>query len=412
MRIITQKFIRANNTNLLVVLLGENLKEHLVDSYINIEGTKYLKNEDVFDMDYVPDDLVRRDDKIEELFGGLAKSVHGKKSTNDVLIYGPQGTGKTVSLLKTKELLEEVNDERDGSGSYFYVSGRGKTGLIELLHEGLNLSRNKKHNSAGDYFSKLETITNNSYVVLMIDDFDKFENDYPERTQFLLTKIFDMEKVSLVLVSNSNDLYDIIMKDMSNFSRMRPVKVEFDPYEENIIKEILLQRAEYLKDEVYDDEIIDYIVESSENGDARMAIEVLKIATQEAEKDETKITKNHVDTATERYTDRQDLEYISRIQPQYIAFLEAAANFITEKDKMPTVDDIMNEYEVIANERNMKRRSKTTLYRYAKNLDEQFDIVNRKTVNDGKTKRIVPLIGGLQTFLDNVNNYYNNSFKD
>lgn len=104
---------------------------------------------------------------------------------------------------------------------------------------------------------------------------------------------------------------------------------------------------------------------------------------------------------------KQDIEYISRIKPHYIPFIEAIAKFADEKspDEDLTMDNIEEVYWNITTQRNLKSKSRTTLYRYASNLDEKYDLIVRKDMENDRGKLLVPKFH-TGPFLEKVNEYY------
>lgn len=383
-----------------------SLKKELSDM-VSDSDESYVKNEHAFRMDYVPEELIERDDKVKEIFGGLRKTVLGKPTASDIVIFGQKGTGKTATMKKTIEYLKEVNIEKDGVGEYFYISARECSGLVELLHNLLGVQKDGYFNTAGRYWDIIENKANNGYVTLFFDDFDKFERSYEKAAQRVLNKLLDMDMVSIIVVGNrKNFKKEVIAKHEDNLSRARIKTVIFDQYSEDELFKIVKQRARFISDDVYDEDILRYLVKNIDDGDARMGVKVLQRSAMIAEGENIEINKDHVNRAIDKFMDVKDLTFIASLQEEYIVFLESVVKSI-RNDEPPIMDIIKHYFDKIASERGMKTKSEVTLYRYARVLSNKYDVISRKDWEDNKQVKVHKPEFDTDAFLDSIPELYN-----
>lgn len=136
-------------------------------------------------------------------------------------------------------------------------------------------------------------------VVVVLDEIDRFVYKSGDDTLYHLTKINDdMKNAKISIIGISNDLRFTDLLDPRVRSRLSDEKVVFPPYDADQLKDILWQRAKIAFDkEVIDESVITLCaaVEAHEHGDARRALDLLRVAAELAERNHDKqITEQHV----------------------------------------------------------------------------------------------------------------------
>lgn len=136
-------------------------------------------------------------------------------------------------------------------------------------------------------------------LVVVLDEIDKFVYKSGDDTLYHLTKInddFEYAKISLIGISNDMKFTELL--DPRVRSRLSDEKLVFPPYDANQLKDILAQRAKLaFEDGVVENNVISLCaaVEAHEQGDARRALDLLRVAAELAERNrDEKVTEQHV----------------------------------------------------------------------------------------------------------------------
>ena len=142
----------------------------------------------------------------------------------------------------------------------------------------------------------------------MLDEFDVLLYDKRGKPSDFIYKLLVMEEklrekgflMCTIAISN-NVMTDYEIDDRVR-SRIGTAEVFFEPYTRQAILEILKDRAIKAFSEPVDSMILEYCADKSseEHGDARRAIDLLRVAAEIAAKRGDKISKKHVDAAVDK----------------------------------------------------------------------------------------------------------------
>jgi cell division control protein 6 len=275
----------------------------------------------------LPSQIIGREKKAKELVRFLLGYKKGLV-VPFVSVYGRSGSGKSTIVKFVCENLDDEDDDGDGI-SYAFVnlrkartvfgcanliltklgqpslkSAQGINTAIEQISNAIEqrLSKNKKkNNNSGNNTAKL--------FVLVLDEFDVLLYDKRGKPSDFIYKLLVMEErlrekgylMCIVAISN-NVMSDYEIDDRVR-SRIGSSEVFFEPYTQQTVLAILRDRAEKAFSQPVDSEILQYCADQSsqEHGDARRAIDLLRVAAEIAGKREgEKISKMHVDAALAR----------------------------------------------------------------------------------------------------------------
>ncbi|AFU57339.1 cell division control protein 6 [Candidatus Nitrososphaera gargensis Ga9.2] len=150
--------------------------------------------------------------------------------------------------------------------------------------------------------------TKNKLFVLALDEFDVLFYDRRGKPSDFIYKLLVMEEklreqghlVSIVAISN-NVMSDY-EKDDRVRSRIGSSEIFFNAYTKKDVLQILNDRASAAFSKPVDPTVLEYCAEmsSSEHGDARRAIDLLRVAAEIASSKSEAIEKKHVDRAAEQ----------------------------------------------------------------------------------------------------------------
>jgi archaeal cell division control protein 6 len=274
----------------------------------------------------LPSQIIGREKKAKELVRFLLGYKQGLV-VPFISVYGRSGSGKSSIV---KFVCENLDDE---DISYAFVnlrkartvfgcanliltelaqpslkSAQGINTAIEQISNAIeqrlsnsNKKDNNNNNNSGDNTAKL--------FVLVLDEFDVLLYDKRGKPSDFIYKLLVMEEklrekgylMCIVAISN-NVMSDYEIDDRVR-SRIGTSEVFFEPYAQQAVLAILKDRAAQAFSQPVDSDILQYCADQSskEHGDARRAIDLLRVAAEIAGKrGEEKISKMHVDAALAR----------------------------------------------------------------------------------------------------------------
>ena len=247
--------------------------------------------------DYVPEHLPFRDDQITSVAQVLSPLLHSSKPSN-LLIYGKTGTGKTAA---TKHVLSKLATASKNNGihaTFVYsnvrMAGTEYRVLAELAAQ-TGLSVPFTGLAVSEVLSRLQgqIKTKKLHTVLVLDEIDYLVKLFGDRLLYDLTTSSDaIAPGFLSIVGISNDLQFKEELGARVLSRLSEEEIVFPPYTAQELTAILRERADFaFSAGAYTDASINLCAALSglEHGDARRAVDLLRIAGEVAERDGSKL---------------------------------------------------------------------------------------------------------------------------
>lgn len=232
-----------------------------------------LIDESLFDETFTPERLVSREEQIKEIARCLSPMKNGKSARN-LFIYGPPGTGKTSVC---KWLMNEQFPKNSA-----YVNCWSKRTTHKIMEDILLQLGQMVHGreSASELIKKFEKL--GKKVVVCLDESDHIRD--PD-VLYVLTR----SACNVILISNQS--FPLSLIDSRIRSSLLINEIEFRSYSADDISQILKERVAYgIRPAAVDDSMLSLIARMC-SGDARVALQTLKIAAKEAEsKDANRIT--------------------------------------------------------------------------------------------------------------------------
>ena len=254
--------------------------------------------------DYVPEFLPHRESEIKRVASILAPALRGEKPSN-IFIYGLTGTGKTAVVRHVLSKLEVTAREVKARVKGVYVNARYRDTpyrIIADIGEAVGARIPFTGLSVGEVFGRIlkaVSDTNTIYVVVL-DEIDFLARKRGgDDVLYKLTRInseLRSSRISLIGVTNSADLVESL--DPRVKSSLGEVELVFPPYNAEQLKDILEARArEAFQPGVLEEDIIPLCaaLAAREHGDARRALDLLRVAGEIAERlGDSRVTRNHV----------------------------------------------------------------------------------------------------------------------
>ncbi len=276
-----------------------------------------------------PNSIPHREAQIEQIADTLAPCLRNEKPSN-LFIYGKTGTGKTLSVNYVADELMKVSKEKNIPLDIIYVNCKLKKTadteyrlISQFLKElgieipATGLPTDEVYKIFFNYLDKEKKM-----MLFILDEIDQLVKKSGDEILYNLTRINSHIKNSQVsLIGISNDLMFAENIDPRIKSSLSGEEIIFPPYNALQLKDILKQRAE----KAFKADVLEYgVVEkcaayaARDHGDARMAIELLRVSAELAErKNLDKVKIEFVDLAQEKIERERIVEVISTQPKQY-----------------------------------------------------------------------------------------------
>jgi len=299
------------------------------------EGKALFTDRTVLSPDFVPDRLPFRDAQIKGVAEVLATILHGSKPSN-LLLYGKTGTGKTaVASYVLSKLKGEVTpssglvvayvNTRQANTEYRTLAELGAALGVQIPFTGL---------STGEVIARIfrEVQAKKAKLIVVLDEIDYLVKAFGDGTLYEFTRSSERLTPGFVsLVGISNDLKFKEGLDPRVLSSLSEEELVFPPYTVEELRQILNVRAEaaFKKSTVTPSAInLCAAMAGSEHGDARRAVDLLRIAGEVAEREGLRqVDDNCVKKASDKMEHDRVEEAIRSLPVQNKIILIAATKF-------------------------------------------------------------------------------------
>ncbi|MHB1439253.1 MAG: Cdc6/Cdc18 family protein [Cuniculiplasma sp.] len=249
-----------------------------------------------------PEEFPHRDEQINIMVASLSGIMRGF-SSNNILVYGKTGTGKTsITRYVTGMLKEKIGDRitacyvncqtYDSPYSILINIAKSFPGSDNIPPSGWTLDR-----IYDELVNKIKG--SKKTLILTLDEIDKLVEKNGGDSLYIILKLMGEDVGiggTIIGITNDSSFYEKL--DPRVKSRMSRESVMFTPYNADQLKDILRPRVEkVLYKENYDEAAIGLCaaIGAREHGDARKAIDLMRISIEMAVRESAiKINVDHV----------------------------------------------------------------------------------------------------------------------
>jgi cell division control protein 6 len=370
-----------------------------MSDYLDRIGAGFIiSNPEALDFDFVPNEIVGRENIQSELANKFT-SIDRHDSSCRAIITGPVGSGKTV-LAKTfcRDLQRHLINKREIMIAHVNCRNASTSTRVvqRILHE-IDPGHPDRGLSMGELLLSLRKLTrkNSSHLIVVLDEVDHMLRKSGDDLLYQLLRIDEDQQgkgtLSLILISQEQVL-DVL--ETAVISRMGKTNlIQMPPYKFEELSKIAKQRASMaLNEGTYSEEILNLIADKAvHSGDARLVIELIKAAGRASEFRQDGHTERRI-TIKDVYSQDENLaiDVISEIQsvddlrPHEMLVLLSICRRLRKEETM-TTGDVEQLYAVVCEEYGQKMKSHTTIWKYLKELEKRQIIISRiASISDGR----------------------------
>jgi len=345
-----------------------------------------------FNFDFLPPELVMRDEELSE-FATMMSAVVSQSGSSTAIVTGFVGTGKTALVMRFCEDVSRRFRDRRKIRSVI-VNCRNASTKPEVLKnivQFLDPRHPDRGLGSGEMLSSVRKMLRLSgeHLIIVLDEVDHLLRRSGDDILYKLLRIDEGHKdhgtLSLILISQEQTLDFLEDAVISRFGRTNQLRLK--RYDEAGLMAIARQRAGLgLVDGSYDDGILRLVAQAAADiSDARVVIELLEGAAKRAE------------LAGRSVIEPKDVQAVSNLQPTHLEGIEVddlpphcMMVLLAVCRRLKTVNeiatgDVDSIYKVICEEFGVEAKGHTTLWKHLKRLEDGGILVARSsTISHGR----------------------------
>ncbi len=345
-----------------------------------------------------PDTILHRDKEISSIASILAPCLKGERPSN-LFVYGKAGSGKTLSTRHVARELERHASSRNVKLKILYLNCKLKKIADTEYRVIAQLAREygKAIPPTGlptdeVYRAFQQAVDSHGGInILILDEIDQLVKKVGDEILYNLTRMNEELKGAKISVTGiSNDMVFLDALDPRVKSSLSEEEVIFAPYNALQLQDILYQRSrQAFRENVLEQGVIEKCsaYAAREHGDARRCLELLRVAAEIAERENSeKVNISHIDEADEKI-ERDRLMVILTTQPkQSQAILYSIVTMSSEKKGTLFTSDVYELYKGVCSRVGLRPLTLRRVSDIIAELD-MLGIINVKVISKGRYGR-------------------------
>jgi archaeal cell division control protein 6 len=360
--------------------------------------TSVFRDKKPFSSSFMPNTIPHRESQINDIAAIIAPTLKLEKHSN-LFIYGKTGTGKSLSVKATTDHLQVVARKKNIPLQVIRVNCKMKRvsdteyRLIAQLARELGKTLPSTGLPTDEIYKTFVQAVDETRqsVLLVLDEIDQLAKKTGSEVLYNLTRMSeDLTNAQISLIGISNDLLFVDSLDPRVKSSLSEEEIIFPPYNAVQLQDILTERA-----------AAGFVVgaleagvvqkcaayAAREHGDARRALELLRVAGEIADRTGKNIVGiKHVDQAEEKIDSDRVLDAIA-VQPnQSQATLLAILSINSSKQGPLFTGEVYEYYKTICDQAGFRPLTQRRVSDIIGELD-MLGIITARVVSKGRYGR-------------------------
>jgi len=373
----------------------------LNEIFESFEENNIFRDKSALQTNFQPKSILFRDNQIKQIALILAPALRGERPSN-LFLYGKTGTGKTLSIHWVRgELMKRMKKESGFKLKIEYINCKLKKVsdteyriLAEIIRKLGGDVPDTGLPTHAVYSKFIEIIDQEKQLIILVfDEIDqavkKISNDF----LYNLTRLnSELSKSQICVVGISNNLTFLDEIDPRVKSSLSEEEIVFPPYNAPQLQDILKSRAkDAFRENILQEGVIAKCsaYAAREHGDARRALDLLRVAGELAERDNSKKIKfQHIDEANNKIEKDKILDIVAS-EPRQFQFVLFAIIELSGKNKGTPffTGDVYNFYRELCKKTNLE----VLTQRRVSDIIQEFDmlgIINVRIISKGRGGRM------------------------
>lgn len=346
---------------------------------------------------FTPESISHREEQIQLMAGILAPALRMEKPSN-LFCYGKSGSGKTcVSKYVSNQILDVAKQRKVNLHVYYLNCKLKKVAdteyrLIAELARNFGVEVPSTGLPTEEVYKRFveHLDADEKLVVLILDEIDQLVSKAGDGVLYNLTRLnSELKRCELSLIGISNDLMFTDNLDPRIKSSLSEEELVFPPYNAFQLQDILKQRAVIaFKEGVVENGVIEKCAAyaAREHGDARRALELLRVAGELAErKSAPHILIGDIDEAEEKIEKDRVLDVV-RTQPKQSQIVMYSIMQVCNNGQQIFTGDVYEQYKEVCKLVGFKPLTQRRVGDILAELD-MFGVVHARVVSKGRYGR-------------------------
>lgn len=363
----------------------------------------YLKKDSLFVnkfilfSSYYPEEIPYREEQIQEIANILAPALRFERTSN-LFVYGKTGTGKTLTIRYILVSLRQIAEKNNIPIRTIYLNCKLKrvadteyrliAQLIKFFGQEIPPTGLPTDEVYNIFYKLIEQ--KKQLILLVLDEIDQLTKKMGDEMLYNLTRInSELKNSQISLIGISNNLIFAENLDPRVKSSLSEEEIIFPPYNALQIQDILRNRAaQAFRENALETGLIEKCAAfaAREHGDARRAIDLLRVAGEIAERSgSSQVLIAHLDEAEHRV--ESDKIIVSVVnQPKQFQLVLYAILLFSSRQKQIFTGEIYELYSSLCQKSNYNVLTQRRVSDILAELD-MLGIINASIISKGRYGR-------------------------
>ena len=377
---------------------GKIVKENIFDTLLS-KPSLFL-NKEILHHSHRPTIMPHREKEIERIAFNLVEALNGQIPSN-MILYGVTGAGKTAVTLHVTNLLKEKGEQmrrditpvmvncRQIDTQYRVLSNIGNSLLEDHEIDEIPFTGWPTDRVFKELIKRMDA--RKGVFVIVLDEIDHLVRKAGDDLLYNLTNINSFLKDSRACVIGiSNDLKFTEFLDPRVRSRLGQQDLLFAPYDAEQLKDILRKRASVaIAPDVVSEGVIALCsaFAAQGHGDARCALDLLRVSTEKAEQLGDKIVEQHHVRMAQHQIEADQIEPVIAALPTQQKLVLASV-LINERNGLKNIQtgQLYDVYDQACSYLNIPSLTQRRISGIIANLD-MLGLITARTISRGRYGR-------------------------